>query len=188
MNNLLLRRRWSRGHGLGDGRSWGFTVLEMMVVVIIVGILAALLAPGFLSFWISWNILIARDQIHGGIRQAQEQAVSTRRRWRLSLREGAKGWEWAAHPDDQPLAEVRTWSSLSPLVTLDPADTTLRQQQGVYFVRFGHRGEVLGQLGTITVTGQGNVGRNQCVIVSTLLGTTRRGTEHPTPRSDRYCY
>jgi hypothetical protein len=74
-------------------------------------------------------------------------------------------------------------------VVLDPADTTLAKKNDVYYVRFGFHGEVKYRLGTVTLDSKNGLARNRCVIISTLLGATRKGEEQPFPNSnDRYCY
>lgn len=158
-----------------------------MAVVIIIGILAAIMAPSWLMFYLNWEIRTSRDLLHQGLQKAQNNAMTTRTTWRFSLRESAAGWEWAVHPQSQPLDLVAEWTPLSDRVDLYLPDTTLPRAQGVYYARFNHRGTT-NSLGTVTVMGREDLGRRQCVLVSTLLGATRRGTQHPTPNGNRYCY
>ncbi|UBF24496.1 prepilin-type N-terminal cleavage/methylation domain-containing protein [Kovacikia minuta CCNUW1] len=56
----------------------GFTLLEVLVVIIVIGILFAIAAPGWESFLSRQRVNSAREQVLQTIRQAQSQARSTR--------------------------------------------------------------------------------------------------------------
>ena len=180
--NRPLRPAWGY-------RAAGFTLLELLSVVIMVAILASIAAPSWFLFQINWTIKTARDQLHQGLQQAQQAAITHRQVWRFSLRQRGDRWEWAIHPNRQPVDEVPHWEPLHTLVDIDDPDTTLPTAQGVHYVRFGYHGEVIYRLGTLTVGGQQGVGTQQCVIVSTLIGNTRKGQEQLYPNGNgRYCY
>ena len=48
-------------------------------------------------------------------------------------------------------------------------------------------GTVTGQLGRVTLISQ-MVREQRCVIMSTLLGETRKGQSHPVKRDGFFCY
>ena len=170
-------------------RSAGFTLLEILLTLIIIGTMWAIAAPSWASFSTARQLTMARDELHQGIRQAQAAAMAQQSAWRFSLRQHADHWEWAIHPDTQDASDVKAWQSLNPNIQIDPADTTLAKKQGVYYVRFGYRGEVQYRLGTITVTSGNGLAQNRCVVISTLLGATRKGQENLYPNGNgRYCY
>jgi prepilin-type N-terminal cleavage/methylation domain-containing protein len=56
----------------------GFTLIEVLVVIIIIGILFAIAAPGWEAFLSRQRVNTAREQVLQIIRQAQSQARSTR--------------------------------------------------------------------------------------------------------------
>ena len=56
----------------------GFTLIEVLVVIIIIGILSAIAAPGWLSFINNRRLSSMRGQVTGLLRKAQTDAKTTR--------------------------------------------------------------------------------------------------------------
>ena len=166
----------------------GFTLIEILVVVFIIGVLAAI-AP---SFWFKYvanrHVTTARNEIYRGLKQAQHEAITHRGSWRFSIREMDDQLAWAIHPDSVGWQTVTSWKTLHPAVVFDDHDTTLLRKAGTYYTRFGIKGEVTVRLGTITLDSQNGIAKNKCVVVSTLIGATRKGEEHLYPNGKRYCY
>ena len=85
------------------------------------------------------------------------------------IRENAGAVEWSVYQDGTTPAE---WNVLGTALRLD-AETSLRKSsQGIYSVKFDHRGNAK-ILGRVTLTGKQHSSLKRCVVVSTLLGTTR---------------
>ena len=163
----------------------GFTLLETLIVVAILGLSSTIAAPAYLSFFETYQLNIAQDKVHQAMRQAQSTAMQTSTAWRFGVRENSGLIEWAIYQDG---ATDIQWQTLSQSLTLD-AETTLRRSSlGIYSTKFDYRGNAR-ILGRVTLTGKHYSSAKRCVIVSTLIGTTRRGRGHTKPNSSgRYCY
>lgn len=169
-------------------QSQGLTLLEVLVIVLIVSILAAIATPYWLQFLANRRVTAARDEIRQGILMAQNAAITHRSSWRFSIRSVDDHLEWTTHPDTVDWEEVAVWQSLHPAIVFDEADTTMASSGGTYYVKFGFKGEVRHRLSTVTLDSKNKIAQNQCVVISTLIGATRKGEEHVYPNGDRYCY
>ncbi|MBD2464214.1 type II secretion system protein [Oscillatoria sp. FACHB-1407] len=165
----------------------GFTLAEMAVVIGVLGILAAIAIPSWLAFRNTRNLNVAQGQIYQILSQTQGEAARLRADRRASFREQNGVVQWAIHSTTSAPSPAE-WQTLSSNVRIDPIETTLANVGGAYQVRFDQWGNVEGQLGRLTVMGHTGGRARRCVIVSTLLGAMRRGSDHTTPQDGRFCY
>jgi prepilin-type N-terminal cleavage/methylation domain-containing protein len=169
----------------------GFTLLESLVVIVMVGIVAAIAAPGWLNFVEKSQLTVGRDKLYLAMRKAQSEAQHKRTGWQFSVRERDGAVEWATHPNSVTPA-VAQWEALdSKSIQLD-AESTFTSSAGVYYVRFDEGGNPH-HLGRVTLSGKHFSMNKRCVIISTLIGAARKSQEQPTPdptytTRDRFCY
>lgn len=171
----------------------GFTTIEVLVVIVMIGILGAIAAPSWLSFVNGQRVKNTADAALQTMRRAQSRASTENRAWEASFRiDEEQGVQGAAYP----VGGNPSWTILSPeagnLVTLDEGKTTLPQENcdhGDYCIRFEDRGVVsdeflnnpnaqnnnsgtLARIAFADVDGGDNPNR-RCVIIATILGSIR---------------
>lgn len=178
---------WSRANRRSrPGRSTaGFTLLELMTVVLMVGVLAAIAAPSWQYFMTAQRLTTAQEKVWQVLRTTQHQARQTKTTWQASFRQLDDKAQWAMHPaTNRP--DEHSWHSFEAQIQLDP-ETSLELTDGIYQIRFNERGAVKNQLGRVTLAVAGSRSK-RCVMVSTWLGAMRQGTDHPKPNDGKYCY
>ncbi|QYO62845.1 Tfp pilus assembly protein FimT/FimU [Leptolyngbya sp. 7M] len=163
----------------------GFTLVEMIVVIMLAVILALIAAPGWLSFANSRRAEAGREQIFQLLRQAQTQAIRSRQNQVVNF---------IAPPDQLPAVKIAE-DIVQPIDGQDPnsqgnanllkLEVSSNAKVGcapdaVGCVVFNDRGNIaieandLGENGiVISVSSPAdntNINSRRCVIVKTLLG------------------
>ncbi|MEO1506090.1 MAG: type II secretion system protein [Cyanobacteria bacterium J06633_23] len=168
--------------------SGGFTLLESLLVMFMLGVLSSAVVPGWVTFLEKWRLSDAQSKLYSAIRETQTNAQNNRLNWQFSIRETSTGKvEWANHPQHKnPII----WQSLgADAIDIDLADTTLDRRNGVYYVRFNYKGKLASRTRTITLTSSMAPSIKRCVVMSNRLGAMRQAQEQQTPSSSgRYCY
>ncbi|NJO41735.1 MAG: prepilin-type N-terminal cleavage/methylation domain-containing protein [Cyanobacteria bacterium CRU_2_1] len=182
----------------------GFTLVEMITVMVMIGILAAIAAPGWLRFMNTRRATEARDQILQALRQAQAEAIRTRSTMFVDFdREVNPPKISLDRPDDEPPLQTQQLgetSGRSPDGYFLPPFTNGRAVDGIDCdedcIAFDGDGVVLNMLnnsyidGTVDESNASEVersriiinvkvpnenGTSRCVIIQTLLGSMRAG-------------
>jgi len=164
----------------------GMTLLEVLAVVIIIGILAALIAPGWVSFVNRQRAIRARDHILQELRDTQANARRTRQDRTLGLIANPGGIP-QLDPDDRDdavnLGEGDIEDGMLSLEVLQSDGTSILDGNGEFTITFSPNGgldvenQALDLPITITVASGPNFEIERCLIVETLLGATRNGID-----------
>ncbi|MBT9315567.1 type II secretion system protein [Leptothoe spongobia] len=166
----------------------GFTLLETLIVIAVLGLIGAISVPSWLTFLEGWKLSDAQANIFFAIRNTQTYAQTNQLTWQLSIRETPTGdVQWASHAQkDLPTV----WQSLgSDTIDIDLADTTLDSRNGAYYIRFNYKGHLSSRTRTLTLTSSEAPTLKRCVVMSTLLGAVRKAQEQQRASSSgRYCY
>ncbi|EAW45827.1 type II secretion system protein [Nodularia spumigena CS-584] len=168
----------------------GFTLLETLTVILMIGILSAIAVPSWLGFVQTQSLNAGQSQVYSAMRQAQRQAKKEKLTFQASFREQNGIVQWAVHRDTVNPSDAN-WNNLNSNICLDP-ETTLQLSNGVRRIKFDYTGNVkqppLGRitLSTLSTTCGGKVKR--CVIVSTILGAMRTAKEQSKMKDNKYCY
>lgn len=168
----------------------GFTLLEVLVVVVLIGLVAAVAAPSWFAFLEKGRLTVARDKLYSGIKEAQIQAQSQKNSWQFSVRERGQYIEWAAHPESVATSTAQ-WTKLedSSSIRIDKESTFDSTSEGIYYIRFDEGGNVqLRHLGRVTLSSKNESKDKRCIIASTVIGAMRKSKEQPHSLDGKMCY
>jgi Tfp pilus assembly protein FimT len=166
---MLFKLHQVRSHR----QSAGFTLLEMVVIMGMIGVLSAIAAPGWRAFHNNQRLNAAQTSVFEAVQQARKEGMLKRIEYQVSFRETNNRVEWAVYPASDSVVGM-TWNRLEEGIRLDSA-TTLYEKDNLYRMRFNDRGEANGQIGQVVLS-LDSTSAKRCVVISTLLGHIRQGT------------
>jgi len=172
----------------------GFTLIEMLVIVVLITIIAAIAAPSWLQFLTRQRLNIAQSEAITAMREAQAKAKQQKRTWEVCFRDDGTKVLWSVHPvpaNSCTSVSIGAWNSLTgedaDKITINTATSSFPgSPPGYYSVQFQEKGWVKASqtdnsqdIGKITFTPRNQpTGSKRCVMVSTLLGALRVGTNN----------
>ncbi|MCC5616775.1 type II secretion system GspH family protein [Nostoc sp. CHAB 5836] len=163
----------------------GFTLPEMLLVVVLIGILATLGILNWLAFVETRRLNTAQNEVYYAMRQAQRQATKDKLTWQASFREQNSIVQWAVHPLTVNPSNAN-WNNLDSGVRLD-SETNFQPLDRIQEVKFDYKGNAK-ELGRITLSSKSGGKAKRCVIISTILGAMRTAKEQTTTDRGKYCY
>ncbi|AFY74745.1 prepilin-type N-terminal cleavage/methylation domain-containing protein [Synechococcus sp. PCC 7502] len=143
----------------------GYTLLEILVVMTMIGILSAIAAPGWIGFLNNQSVRSANGKVYSAIAQAKSEAKLNKVTKIVEFRQNGINAEYAVYTSgDTPI-----WQTLSDDVTVSAIAIPINYQGTI------NPNNVPSQ---VTIT-KGNLKR--CTSIVTLLGAVRQGegTECP---------
>jgi prepilin-type N-terminal cleavage/methylation domain-containing protein len=140
----------------------GFTLIEALIVVAIVGILSAIAAPSFLGMYNRSKTNSALNQVRGDLQEAQRQAIRYSKNCTVALTTGST-----------PKLTSNCFQSGDGYL---PSKVTMATNITNTGVVFNFRGTVsLANSGTIVFFPTDGGSQKKCLVVSSPLGLIRTG-------------
>ncbi|CAN1209866.1 hypothetical protein TUMEXPCC7403_06550 [Tumidithrix helvetica PCC 7403] len=190
MKKLFLFRfwkSWKRKHPHWSlGRAiFGFTLIEMLVVMAIVGVLAAIVGPTWLGSLNRQRLSESQNQIYRAIKETQSYAKRDKVIWQTSFRtspvDGVTA-QVAVTKASNPIG-TQDWKPVVSNVVINTALTTAPTIAGIYVLQFDGKGQPiipntcvippgsdLIPCGKVTLAYGSQTGAKACVNVRTLIG------------------
>ncbi|VXD25481.1 conserved hypothetical protein [Planktothrix serta PCC 8927] len=115
----------------------GFTLLENLIIVFMIGILSAIGVPSWLAFINHYRLTTSTEQLQWAFKMAQSNAKRDKTAWQVSIQETPKSIKIALHSAKVSPVQLpdSTWKTLEPGIIIDDKqpnpkgklETTLRK-------------------------------------------------------------
>lgn len=132
----------------------GFTLVEIMVIVVVIGILSAITAPSLMAMFSRSKVNAAVAEIQGALQEAQRQTIRTGANCTLNL--------------------ISNSITGNCLPNGNRVFTALSIHASVNQVSFDHKGRVSSVATVVVTTANSNL--QKCLVLSSPLGLIRSGT------------
>ncbi|MEB3215324.1 MAG: prepilin-type N-terminal cleavage/methylation domain-containing protein [Nostocales cyanobacterium 94392] len=190
--------------------SSGFTLIEVLVVIAMVGVLSAIAAPSWLGFVARQRLNKANDSIFSALQEAQRQAKKTKLNYSVSLKIDNQVAKILVHPDSIEPSKVddKLWKLIGEGLEIKSNQivvgtnltnkntgngNTIKSLAGYKTIAFDYTGAlpkdatapfkiVLATPKSQNSTQPSNLKR--CVIVETLIGGMRTATDKDCDREN----
>ena len=189
----------------------GFTMIEALIILLIIGIFSAIVAPSWLMFINNQRLKLSLDRAYWAMELARSNAKRDKIAWQASFKEVEENVQVAVHQADIAPAQVpaHQWKNLEPQIQIDTHETTVlkvnennqqKENGTIRRVMFNYRGcpvsrsyhdctqTSISAKGTLTLYHPNLTNSQRCIIISTLLGHKRTSKRQPKPQNKRYCY
>ncbi len=149
----------------------GFTLIELIVVIVMIGVLFSIALPSWVSFLNNRRVGSARDEILQTLRQTQAEAVRTRREKTVSFSTIASPPQITGFEGQPtPLGQGKFTAGMIGLQITPTAATSITFRSTGALLNRANPGDLPV---TITVSAPANGNSKSCVIIETLLGSMR---------------
>ncbi|HUP65796.1 MAG TPA: GspH/FimT family pseudopilin [Thermoanaerobaculia bacterium] len=150
----------------------GYSLIELLVVVAIVGVLSLVMVPNFMSLYQSNRMKSAMRQFTSDVRGARQEAVTSYRFTKISIVPGTGTYRIEASPD-----LGTTWNVVSEKTMMEPitfASTTFLDGDGDDDPEFIFRNNgTTATAGTIVIETEADIPNNSITIEINTVGTVK---------------
>jgi prepilin-type N-terminal cleavage/methylation domain-containing protein len=176
----------------------GFTFLEIIFTIVVIGILIAIISPSWLGFIARQQLRSSNNQIYWTMQNARSKARAERSSWQATFRiNSAKNRvQYAVHSAEiMPInLSESIWQDLpdgieidleqTKLLKIDPITNNVKRSQTGYYrsifnykgcpvYRAGNQCTNINALSRITIEHKHLKHQRRCVIISTVIGALR---------------
>ena len=147
----------------------GFTLLETLIVIVVIGILSSLIGPSFLSLFAKNKANDSLNQVRGALQEAQREAMRTSKACTVTLNTTDKTL-------DAPCLVTGKRDLCDKKDNLGNCISSLNVQANETSFQFSYRGTItLADAGKIVLSTPDNSSQKKCLVISAPLGIMRTG-------------
>ena len=143
----------------------GFTLLEMLITVIVIGVLSAIIAPNLIGLYNQNQVRDALSQVESSLKEAQRQAIKNSKTCTVTFNRIDKT---ITGTPNGCLLSTRTLNNSVTLTTNEASPPD------IFDLAFSYKGNYGGLGKTIIVSGN-NSSEKKCLAITSGIGIMRTG-------------
>ncbi|MCU0541934.1 MAG: transcriptional regulator [Oscillatoriaceae cyanobacterium Prado104] len=201
-----------------DKSAAGYTTIELLIIVVVLGIVSAIAAPAWLMFINNQRLKVSLDRAYSAMVTARSNAKRDKIAWQATFKQVGKTVQVAVHKADISPGQVPAsqWKNLESQIQIyadrnskGEFETTLlivdetnqeRKKGTIWRAMFNYQGcpvsrsnhecglTSINAKGTLTLIHPDLRNSERCIIISTILGHKRISQRQKKPYKGRFCY